>query len=184
MAQGRVRVFAAKSVKKIAFRLKAIRTLQRLRADFILTFHLVPPEDRAVFEEVIHFLAQNFRLVSMDELLARSLSETADQRESVVALTFDDGLKNHAEVAYEVLVRTRVPATYYVCAELVGRPDSIWTWETHCRLERLSNSLQSRFFNIAGVSGELQSIVNWMKTIPVERRQEIETEIRKYTSDF
>jgi peptidoglycan/xylan/chitin deacetylase (PgdA/CDA1 family) len=184
-ATSRVRSFAAKSVKQFAHGLGiSVRRMQRLRTDFILTFHLVPPEDGPGFEETIRFLRQNFPIVSLDELLARLQSRPSHQREGVVALTFDDGLRNHGKVAYEVLNRLRVPATFYVCAELVGCPGSIWTWEVHARLERLSKALQAHFFDIAGVSGELQAIVNWMKTIPVDRREEIEKEIRDCTPDF
>lgn len=184
-AKTRVRSFAARSIKELAHSLGiAVRRMRRLRANFIVTFHLVPPEDGSRFEKTIRFLAENFSIVPLDELVARSQSSTPDQSGGVVALTFDDGLRNHGEVAYQILNRLRIPATFYICADLVDRPGSIWTWEVHCRLERLSKASRAHFFHLAEVSGELQAIVNWMKTIPVDRREEIEQEIRDYTPEF
>ena len=36
----------------------------------------------------------------MDQLVARITAQTPTQKEGVVALTFDDGLRNHVEVVY------------------------------------------------------------------------------------
>ena len=101
-----------------------------------------------------------------------------------MALTFDDGLRNHGDVVYPILKRLGVPATFYVCSDLIGHPGSIWTWETYSRLQRLSEADQQRFFDVAGVSGELERIVQWMKTIPVDRREQIEKEIHDCTPNF
>jgi peptidoglycan/xylan/chitin deacetylase (PgdA/CDA1 family) len=67
---------------------------------------------------------------------------------------------------------------------MIDHPGSIWTWEVHSRLERLNEAARQRFFDEAGVSGELQGIVEWMKTIPVDRREQIEKEIHDCTPDF
>ena len=75
------------------------------------------------------------------------------QEKGIVALTFDDGLRNHCEVVYPVLKRLGVPATFYVCADLVGHPGSIWTWEIYSRLKHLSEVTQQRFLNEAGFPG-------------------------------
>jgi peptidoglycan/xylan/chitin deacetylase (PgdA/CDA1 family) len=120
----------------------------------------------------------------MDELIARTQTQISGQNEGLVALTFDDGLRNHGEVAYPILKRLRVPATFYLCADLLDKPGSIWTWEIYSRLGRLKEVDQKRFLNQAGVYCDLEGIVHWMKTIPVARREQIEKEIHDLTPEF
>jgi len=147
-------------------------------------FHLVPPHESTHFEDTIRFLAENFPIVRLEELVARTQDKTPTQEGGVVALTFDDGLRNHGEVVYSVLKRLGVHATFYICSDLIDHPGSIWTWEIHSRLERLSETVQKRFFDAAGVCGDLQEIVEWMKTIPVNHREQIEKEIHDCTPSF
>ena len=62
----RIRSLGAKSVKLLLHHLGfTVRRLRALRANFIVTFHIVPPNDSAYFEETIRFLAHNFRLVQV-----------------------------------------------------------------------------------------------------------------------
>jgi len=133
---------------------------------------------------MVRFLAQNFEVVSLDEFIVENENPRAVQKNGLVVLSFDDGLRHHAELIYPVLKNLNVPATFYVCPELIDRARSIWTWEVRARLERLSDGPRQRFFDLAGVSGQTQAIVNWMKTIPVAHREEIEKEIRDCTQDF
>jgi len=129
-------------------------------------------------------LAQNFKVVGLGELVAQIQDEAPTREGGLVAITFDDGLKNHAEVVYPILKELGMPASFYVCPELVDRRRSIWTWEVKFRLDRLSEKSCQRFVELAGVSGGTQAIVNWMKTIPLGQREQIEKEIWDCTPDF
>jgi peptidoglycan/xylan/chitin deacetylase (PgdA/CDA1 family) len=157
---------------------------KRLGSNFIITFHAVPPEKRVFFKGAIQFLAENFHIVSLEQIVETVEGQTSKGKHGLVAITFDDGLRNHGEVAYPILRDLDVPATFYVCPELVDRPGSIWTWEIHARLERLSEKEGQAFFEVAGVSGPIQGIIDWMKTIPVEQREQVEKSIRDVTPNF
>jgi len=161
----------------------SVRQAKKLKASFIVTFHSVSPDDRIKFEKTIRFLSQNFEIVGLEELLDQIQGRASIQKDRLVAITFDDGFRNHAEVVYPILERLRVPAAFYICPELVDRASLIWTWEVHSNLERLSKPARQRFFDLAGVPENTQGIVNWMKTIPVRRREQIQKDIRNCVQD-
>jgi peptidoglycan/xylan/chitin deacetylase (PgdA/CDA1 family) len=176
---------APKSIKRLLKRACVPGSIaKRLRVNFIVTFHSVPPQESACFEAIVRYLARNFKVVGLAELVAQIQNDSPTREDGLVAITFDDGLKNHAQVAYPILKKMGIPASFYLCPELVGRKCSIWTWEVKSRLDRLSENSRQYFFELAGVRGETQQIVNWMKTIPVERREQIEMQISDCTPDF
>jgi peptidoglycan/xylan/chitin deacetylase (PgdA/CDA1 family) len=154
------------------------------KVSFIVTYHTVRPEECGLFKETAQFLAENFHVVPLGQLVETVVSATSTGKNGLVAITFDDGLRNHAEVAYPILRELGIPATFYLCPELIDRGGSIWTWEIHSRLERLSKRDQQQFFEVAGVSGELQRIIDRMKKIPVDEREQIEKRIHDLTPDF
>jgi peptidoglycan/xylan/chitin deacetylase (PgdA/CDA1 family) len=181
----RISNLAPKSIKRLLKRFCVPDSLaKRLRVNFIVTFHSVPSQESDCFEEIIRYLARNFKVVALAELVAQLQNDSPRRENGLVAITFDDGLKNHAQVVYPILKELGMPASFYICPELMDRRRSIWTWEVKSRLDRLSEDGQRPFFELAGVCGETQQIVNWMKTIPVERREQIEKEISDSTPDF
>src|SRR5438445_8210720 len=72
----------------------------------------------ALFEEQISFLAATNRTVGLSDGLER-VAAAAAVPEPLVAVTFDDGTADFAEVALPVLERHRVPVTLYVATEFV-----------------------------------------------------------------
>lgn len=183
-----IRDLAAASVKQLLYTsLMSDRYVKRHNFNFIFTFHSVPSKEICCLEAVLRYLARNFKVVGLAELVAQIEDEAPTREGGLAALTFDDGLKNHAQVVYPVLKKLGMPATFYVCPELMDRKRSIWTWEVKSRLDRLSENSRQRFFELAGINGEsqeIQEIVRWMKTIPVERREQIEKDICDCTPDF
>jgi peptidoglycan/xylan/chitin deacetylase (PgdA/CDA1 family) len=85
----------------------------------------VPP---GAFERQIAFLAQNYRCVSMDDLLEALESGRALPRNAVV-VTFDDGYRDNYEVAYPVLRRHRVPAIFYLATASLDGGEPLWPSE-------------------------------------------------------
>lgn len=86
-------------------------------ASFILAAHIVQKEEAGPLADVIRLLRRSFSLVSLDEMLD---ALRAGRCRNLVALTFDDGLRNQVTVAYDVLSSLRAPATFYVCPAPVG----------------------------------------------------------------
>jgi peptidoglycan/xylan/chitin deacetylase (PgdA/CDA1 family) len=77
----------------------------------------------ATFREQIAFLAAHATVTTLSEALAR-LGDPDAPREPLVAVTFDDGTADFADVAMPVLVEHRVPVTLYVATAFLetGRP--------------------------------------------------------------
>ncbi len=160
------------------------RYVKMCKVSFIVTYHSVRPEECGLFKDTVQFLAENFHVVPLGQLVETVESAAPRSKRGVVAITFDDGLRNHFEVAYPILRELSIPATFYLCPDLIERGGSVWTWEIHLRLQRLSESEQRQFFELTGVSGELQRIIDRMKKIPVDEREQIEKRIRDLTPDF
>ncbi len=77
----------------------------------------------SAFAEQIAFLAAHRTVLSLSDALAR-IADPSSPHEPLVAITFDDGTADFADVALPVLVEHRVPVTLYVATEFLeqGRP--------------------------------------------------------------
>ena len=86
----------------------------------ILTYHSIDPSgsvislDRAAFMHHVAWLASGrVNVVPLESLLASTAP-------NAVALTFDDGFRNFAEVAWPLLADHGFPATLFVVSDFVG----------------------------------------------------------------
>ena len=149
-------------------------------ASFILAAHIVLEEETEQLVEVIRLLQRSFALVSLDEYLD---ALGAGRCRNLVTLTFDDGLRNHLTVVYEVLAALRVPATFYVCPALVGTPFSTWTWELEPRLSRLSRHRRREIFARASADS-FEPFLQSLKEMPLAKREAIWAEILNATPHF
>lgn len=107
------------------------------RRDCILTLHRVLASDaeaalphrRALcigagaFERLLVWLSRNFDCVSLEELLG----ERAGVRPRL-ALSFDDGWRDNAEVAFPLLKRYQIPASVFLATDYIGTDKRFW-WE-------------------------------------------------------
>lgn len=98
--------------------------------DIILMFHRILPENEveecfdphlvlaeAGFLELLEILGNEYQWASLTEIAAEDREELSKPR---VALTFDDGWEDTYRVAYPHLKRLQVPATVFLCTNLVG----------------------------------------------------------------
>jgi peptidoglycan/xylan/chitin deacetylase (PgdA/CDA1 family) len=138
----------------------------------ILMLHGTPARYARAFERQLRFLKKHFDIVPLAALVDALESPTAPLR-GKVAITFDDGLKNNVEVAYPVLARLQVPATFFVCPELVERGQWLWNHEARQRLRRLALS-----------AAEIEAKIASMKQLTLVERQYEEERIRAATPGF
>lgn len=96
----------------------------------ILTYHSIDPSQSAIsttpdaFRRHVAWLASGaVRVVSLDELM------TLPAREDAVAITFDDGFVNFAQIAAPLLARHHLPATVFVVTEHAGGTNA---WRGSC----------------------------------------------------
>lgn len=85
------------------------------------------------FTEQVELLAQRFNVVSIDDGM-RMLS-AGRLAGPTACITFDDGYRNNAAVAYPILKRLGLKATIYLATELVGTPRILWTTELSLALQ-------------------------------------------------
>lgn len=77
---------------------------------------------REDFDRHISWLSRNFDLVSLDEAQRRIRSRNNSR--PTVSITFDDGYSENCNHAIPILIKRRIPATYFVTLENVvtGKP--------------------------------------------------------------
>jgi len=87
-------------------------------------YHFVFRDQEARFAEHLRFYHDHYRLISYSEAVARIREGRVDDR--YLAISFDDGFKNNAEVAAPILERFGARAIFFVVAELIrfGREES------------------------------------------------------------
>ncbi|KAB0265177.1 polysaccharide deacetylase family protein [Microvirga brassicacearum] len=77
-----------------------------------------------LFETQMSFLARNYVVFTLDELLKRL--EERDLPRNSVAITFDDGYLDNAKVAFPILARYGLPATFFVTSDPVLGKGAFW----------------------------------------------------------
>ena len=130
----------------------------------ILMFHGTPRRDAGLLERQLAWLRRRFRIVRLEEVL-----DLGPDCGPCVALTFDDGLRSNVQVAYPILRKLGLPATFFVCPGLIDRAAWLWNHEARQRLRH---------------AGEAAEVVEWMKTLPSRLRHEVEARLRQVTPGF
>lgn len=92
---------------------------------------LVP---RAEFERQVAFLASTYRVVPIDAAMNALANDVVD--EPTACITFDDGYRNTAELAYPILKSFGVPATVFLATGFVGTARRLWTTDLELRFEQ------------------------------------------------
>src|SRR5687768_5357087 len=106
----------------------------------ILVYHGTPAREAAMLERQLRWLKRRFEIVPLRTLSAAARGGAVGR---MVALTFDDGLRNNIAVAYPILRKLEIPATFFVCPGLIDRGAWLWTHEARRRLARLGASARA-----------------------------------------
>lgn len=142
------------------------------------------------FTSQMEYLAKNFEVISLKEVLRRYKNRGF---ETQVVLTFDDGLKNNFTKVYPILKRLNLPATFFVCPGLIESHSWVWAYEVGQRLlsctDQERESLLHMFnapidSNVGDRDVVVESIVEWMKTLFIMDRKEVEGIILGMTGKY
>ncbi len=134
-----------RDVIDLGFRLFGATGLHRLAARYtqglgaILMFHRVRPAPEPGFapnagleitpefldQLLLRLKAQGYRIVSLDEAVKR-IRSGGQFSEAFVALTFDDGYRDTADIALPVLERHEAPFTVFVTTGFADRTARMW----------------------------------------------------------
>jgi peptidoglycan/xylan/chitin deacetylase (PgdA/CDA1 family) len=183
-SSSQIRRTATGMIRWLLFHSGGLRQIARYRrCGVILMFHYIEQESGEEFHELLRYLSRSFTVVSLESLLEESTGNRPP-RSMVIALTFDDGLRNQRTVAYPILSDLRLPATFYVCPGLIGRANTTWTWEMWCRLPWLPEADRLELFDGGKDASDPETITNWMKELPMHKRTQLEEEIRARSPHF
>src|SRR5690242_10742044 len=163
----------------------ALRRARSVRRPRILMYHSVGHEDVSIrqFRWQLRLLRRSFDVVSLPQLVHRLVAGTANGEE--VALTFDDGVRNHYSVVWPMLREARVPATFFVCPGLIESGAWLWNTELRTRLALLGRSERARLAAHVGCPAtSAHGMVEWAKRLPLERRCDFEEQARALTREF
>jgi peptidoglycan/xylan/chitin deacetylase (PgdA/CDA1 family) len=92
----------------------------------VLTYHLI--EDGAAFEKQMDFLARNFYIASMPELISACQGHSTLPPKSVL-ITFDDAYRNFDECAWPILKRYSFSVSIFVPTAFPGNQERIFWWD-------------------------------------------------------
>ena len=148
----------------------------------ILLYHGTPRRDAAALERQLRWLKRRFSIVPLRSIVAAAGNGGALSRK--VALTFDDGLRSNVEVAYPILHKLAIPATFFVCPGLVDRASWLWTHEARSRLARLDAGARRELAAELGAPEEIEAFVGWMKKLDLAARRRVEARLRDATPRF
>jgi len=136
------------------------------------------------FEKLLVHLQRRFEVLHIGEALLRIGSEQPRTRPSVV-LTFDDGLRNHAEVVYPLLSKYGLPAVFYVCPGLIEARQWLWPHEVRQRLLTMPIADRVAWASEAGICvSDPNGIVEAMKGLPNCTRLDLLASVRRVTQGF
>jgi asparagine synthase (glutamine-hydrolysing) len=159
-----------------------------LRVGRILLIHGVDDLDypAAALEALLRYLRRNFTIVPLPDLV-RHLTEGEPPAGQgwPVSITFDDGLRNNATVAYPILRRWEAPATFFVCPGLIEERRWPWTYEVAARLASLgAGQRRALARDLHGPEAGVDALKNWLKRLPDQRRADALDGIRALTPRF
>lgn len=149
----------------------------------IFLYHSTPARIASALERQLRVIATLCEVVPLADIIAKPSAEGTSLRPRA-ALTFDDGLRSNVVVAYPILRRLGLSATFFVCPGLIERQAWLWTHEMRCRLGSLSEPALEAVAMHLGAPGSLEGIVEWMKRLPIAARHGAEADIRAATPRF
>lgn len=141
-------------------------------------YHGTPRSKAVLLERQFLILATMFDVVPLDRL-----GEPGGRRRRV-ALTFDDGLRSNVTVAYPLLKKLGIPATFYVCPELIDKRRWLWNHEMRARLATLERKNFVALAEHHNAPAEREPFIQWMKTLDLASRRPVEQAVRRATRYF
>jgi peptidoglycan/xylan/chitin deacetylase (PgdA/CDA1 family) len=149
----------------------------------ILMYHrIINPEDclyplqpgmyvrPSTFEKHIHYLANNCKVISLNNLI-ENIEANKSIEPSTVVITFDDGWLDNYLFAFPVLRKYKMPATIFLSTAFVGSTHMFWTDRLSLYLHTIWQSRHNAGEHFAqlltdDVPKELIDFLEYLLTIP------------------
>jgi len=150
----------------------------------ILMYHGTAASGATALAAQLRYLWRNFKIVSLAAMVNRFTQQRAAAPGEIV-LTFDDGLRNNFTIVYPILRELQVPATFFVCPELVDSGRWLWNHELRCRLQSLRpEALAEVRSKLLAANASAEGMIEWIKTLKPAQRRWAEEMIRQATPGF
>lgn len=145
--------------------------------------NLYEPRSIENFEKDLDYLVQHFKPISLIELLelkknARlSVGQGFKTKEPCFHITFDDGLTEIYDTVAPILVKRKIPATFFINSDFLDNKDLFYRFKASILAERFAaDGLLEVTFN------EKDEIENFAKTLNVDFNEYLEKEKPYLTS--
>tara|TARA_A100001015_G_C14874483_1_gene665734 strand:- start:171 stop:1100 length:930 start_codon:yes stop_codon:yes gene_type:complete len=118
------------------------------------------------FEKQMVYLKNNYKLISMDELLyLHDNSHQVEKKINYAAVTFDDGFKNNFSVAAPILSKHKIPAMFYITTGLIGTKKLFWVDKIENYVNKANVDNFKLRLNINRISFKIGSLEQKIKSI-------------------
>lgn len=151
---------------------------------------LMPALGLRLFEAQLGHLRENYRVVPPSALLDAARERQPGDR-FPVAITFDDDLPSHLEIAAPALARVGLPAAFFLCGACVDGSHGFW-WEDLQALVDRWQALPSRLRSLPEVDlapalqkapRAIHRIAEFIERLPPERRDSVARELRSLAAN-
>jgi peptidoglycan/xylan/chitin deacetylase (PgdA/CDA1 family) len=153
-------------------------------------YELVPALETRLFEAQLEHLRANYRVVSPSRLLDAAL-ERRPGGPFPVALTFDDDLPSHLDVAAPALLRAGLPAGFFLCGASLDAAHRFW-WEDLQALVERPSAVPVRLRSLRGVNlgpelhgtpRAIHELAELIERLPPRRRDAVAAELRSHAGE-
>ncbi len=180
--------FVGESVQNMALASGASVWLARRQASRrIVMLHSVGGRKLSVaeFRQAMVWLKLHFRIVTLDDMVNDMASGKPPAMQGELAITFDDGLRNQAQLAYPILQLLGIPATIFVCPGLIERGQWQWNHEARARLSRLTPEQRAAWaYAQKAPAAQTDAVIDWLKQLPLQQRLVLEDSLLAATPGF
>ncbi len=141
---------------------KQIRKYETTNCHAIVLFY--HEASKVDIEQHLLYLKNEFKLVSLSEMVRRSKQNSIDDKEELIAITFDDGHADNYYALYPLCKKYGIPITIFQTSYNIGEP--IWTAEL--KANNINTELY-KTYNSKELKKYIQSLRAEKKYDPVEK---------------
>lgn len=139
--------------------------------------HVSPSVATAVFTAQLEAIARSYEVVRLPDLPS-AVQRRAPGARLPVALTFDDDLASHAEIAAPLLERFGLPATFFLTGATLERPAAFWWDDLQVVFDRDPGQLESELGPWRRDQG-IHALAGWITGLQPERRAEVAARLHR-----
>ncbi len=143
----------------------------------VVMYHGVSDYDQitpVMLEEQFDWISKNFTSYFASEMEEAKLDSEA------IILTFDDGLRNNAEIVFPLLEKYGLKATFYVVSGLLSGTDMLWNHEATARFSQLTEN--DRKLHFGDSASDINAFVSSLKLRSTAEALSVVAKLRTMTS--